>query len=365
MLKTLEEIKKAELPASGVINGVDNANLLSVDSIEPITTETDVAGAEVQGAAVKTETETPAIEKSGEAQETKEVEVTSEVASEVKVETPAKEAKKEAKKEPEIKSEAEAEVEANEAETEVEAAATKKDPVEKRIGQLTRKWRTAERSLNNERSKRQDVETKLKKLEAQIPDTEKPVREDFESDVDYIEALTDWKVDAKFKVQQAGTAQTTEEKQRQQSIEDVEQKIEEICDRGREKYEDYDKLVFDQDLQLTQEMSEIALMSDIAEDILYHLGSNPDASATISKLPVLKAAREIGKIETELLAKIPKPNTATDGKPKPNGSEKPVVTQKKTTKAPAPISPIPAAGIIEKDPSQMSPKEYRRWRESN
>ena len=41
MLQSLDEVKKVELDTTGVMNGVDNANLMSVDSITPVQTDTD------------------------------------------------------------------------------------------------------------------------------------------------------------------------------------------------------------------------------------------------------------------------------------------------------------------------------------
>jgi len=72
----------------------------------------------------------------------------------------------------------------------------------------------------------------------------------------------------------------------------------------------------------------------------------------------LKAAKEIGKIELALS----KPAKKEVKEEKVEKVEKPPV--KKLTKTPEPITPVKADGIIEKDPSQMSMKEYRKWRES-
>ena len=42
MLQTMEEIKKADMNPGMIINGVDNPNLLSVDSTTPVVTDADV-----------------------------------------------------------------------------------------------------------------------------------------------------------------------------------------------------------------------------------------------------------------------------------------------------------------------------------
>ena len=346
MLKSMEEIKKVELPTVGVINGVDNANLLSVDSIEPISKDVDSVSSGEEAGETRSAAEKKEEEEEGSTKTATEKETTNK-------------ANVEGKTEAELEAAAEAEAEAK-----VLADAVKKEPVEKRIGQLTKKWRTAERALSNEQAKRKTAEVELKKLKALVPDKEKPVREDFEEDIDFIEALTDWKVDTKLKAQQVETIQEIDESSEQQTIEDIEQGIEDVSDRGREKHEDYDKLVFDKNLVLTQDMLEVVLMSEIAEEILYYFGSNPDTSAALGEMSALKAAKEIGKIEVELLALIPDPNVSSDGTTELNDPKKVKEKPKKLTKAPAPIIPVKATGVTEKDPNDMPPKEYRAWRES-
>ena len=136
----------------------------------------------------------------------------------------------------------------------------------------------------------------------------------------------------------------------------LEQELEEISEKGQDKYEDYSTVVFDKDLVLTQGMVETALLTDIAEDILYYLGKNPDISAAIGEMSALRAAKEIGKIEARLVAEKKKPDEKKADPPAP---------AKKLTQTPEPIDPVRSTGAIDKDPSQMSAKEYRAWREKS
>jgi hypothetical protein len=68
-------------------------------------------------------------------------------------------------------------------------------------------------------------------------------------------------------------------------------------------------------------MAETIKASDLGPDLAYWLGTNPKEADRISRLSPLMQAREIGKIEVKI-------------------SNAPV--QKRTTSAPAPISPIAA-----------------------
>ena len=344
MLKTIEEVQEVQ---GGVINGVDNANLLSVDSTTPFQTEADELNAEETATEEETEEQKAAKKEEAEKKEKEEKEKSGEELSE---EDAAKKA-------------------AEEAEAEAEAAnAVKtpaKDSAEKRIGKLTKKWRTAERDRDYEKTKRLAAEAELKKLKLTVPATDKPDPEDYEDTSDYLEALTDWKVEQKLNARQAEVTTETEEITERQTADEVEDELETIADKGRDKYDNYDDLVFDKDLVITQEMIETILQSDIAEEILYHLGQNPETATELGEMSALRAAREIGKLEMEIAANMPKPNVSSKGEG--NSPDKTVVppVKKKTTKAPAPIIPVKATGVSEKDPLKMNAKEYRAWRESN
>lgn len=327
MLQTMDEIKKAEMNPGMIINGVDNPNLESVDSTTPIITDADK---------VKPEDSTKEENKPAE-----------EVKAEVKEEVKSEEVKSEATDEA-VKSSAE-NTESDKKEKEVTDEL--KDPVEKRIGKLTKKWRTTERERDYERNKRLEAEAELEKLKALIPATDKPKREDFEDDESYFESLADWKIESKLRAKEAVVEKKSSEEIEKRAASEVEQEIEDIADRGRDKYNDFATTVFDKDLVLTQAMVEAIIPSDIAEEVLYYLGKNPDVSAAIGEMSPMRAAKEIWKIEEKLGAESVTP--------------KAVAPVKKLTNTPEPIVPPRGTGAVDKDPNQMSPKEYRAWRERN
>lgn len=321
MLQTIEEIKAAEIETGQVINGVDNPGLLSVDSTTPIQTKVE-----------KKE------DLSANEEEVKKVEA-------------------------EIKPELEPEKVVPKEENLVEQEPVVKVGVEKRIGDLTKKWRTTERERDFEKSKRLALEEENRKLKAQASTTAKPVRSDFEDDEAYIEALTDWRVDEKLHKRNNEEAVRTADAQEQERIAVVSQAISDVTNRGREKYEDFDALVYNEELTLTSAVLEIVILSEIAEDILYYLGQHPEESSTISELSALRAAKEIGKIEN-LISTKPVESTKEEIPPKNvlTGKEENQVLPKKLTNAPEPIRPVQSNGVSEKDPNDMSPAEYRAWR---
>ncbi len=338
MLQTLEEIKRADFPESKVINGVDNANVLSISSIEPIQTEVDKIEAEDE-----TDESGTVVDKkeSVEKQESKKEKPTEEES--------VKESKKEVEKEPKK------DLEKNEK--------SESKEVEKRIGSLTRKWRTAERERDFERNKRLELEKEIKTLKSTVSVGEKPNRANFEDEDAFLEALTDWKVETKLNAKITDSAKEVEEEKEKQTAAEVQNSVDEVLNKGREKYDDYDTVVCDKELSLNQNMVETILDSAIAEELFYFLGKNPDVSADIAKLKPLTAAKELGRIEDRLLAGIPKLSVSTEGKEDPDKKEeRRELPIKKLTKTPEPITPVESTGAIDKDPSKMTMAEYRAWR---
>jgi hypothetical protein len=90
---------------------------------------------------------------------------------------------------------------------------------------------------------------------------------------------------------------------------------------ARDKYADFEQVVYNPKLPITNAMAETIQASDVGPDLAYYLGSNPQEATRISRLSPILQAKEIGKIEAKLLDNPP---------------------VKKTTSAPAPISPVTA-----------------------
>jgi hypothetical protein len=321
MLLTSEDVAKAELTEAGkVLNGVDNANVLSIDSTTPITTPVD----EVSHEHDTRETATP-----DEAVIPKTEKVSKEV-----IEEP-----------PEDTKESDDKPASEEADEKVEVV----DAVQKRINEITRKRRIAERERDFEQAKRKELEAELAKFKATVPPSDKPQRDLYDTDIEFFEALTEWTIEQKLKASQESAVKEKSEVDEKQQMMAVYNEIDAIMERGRGKYKDFNQLVLDNSLPITESMTEAILQSEVADDLMYYLGSNPAITEKLSKLSPFKAAAEIGKIEAKLTTKVdPVPEV-----------------RKRATSAPDPITPIRTTGVTDKDPAGMSPKEYRAWRERN
>ena len=92
-------------------------------------------------------------------------------------------------------------------------------------------------------------------------------------------------------------------------------------EEARAKYDDFEQVAYNPKLPITNVMAETIQSSDIGPELAYYLGSNPKDAERISRMTPLGQAKEIGKIEAKLAAEPP---------------------VKRTTSAPAPISPVTA-----------------------
>jgi hypothetical protein len=134
--------------------------------------------------------------------------------------------------------------------------------------------------------------------------------EQFESPEAYAEALAYQKAEELI-------AQRDAAKQQSQVLESYQEREE----SARDKYDDFDQVAYNPKLTITNVMAETIQSSDIGPELAYYLGTNPKDAERISRMTPLAQAKEIGKIEAKL-------------------SDNPPV--KKTSNAPAPISPVTA-----------------------
>jgi len=144
--------------------------------------------------------------------------------------------------------------------------------------------------------------------QAVVP-SEPPKPDDYETAADYIEALSDWKADQKVAQQAAQERQKT-----------VNTTFAEREEAARDKYEDFDDVVYTDDLTITPAMAQVIKTSEVGPDVAYYLGKNPKEAERIARLDPLAQARELGKIEVKV-------------------SDTPAPV-KKVSSAPDPITPV-------------------------
>ena len=164
----------------------------------------------------------------------------------------------------------------------------------KRLAREQRKW---------------EREQAQRSAEKQIVPTDLPSPDQFQSPNDYAEFI---RMEADKLVQQREAA-----KQQSQVLESYQEREE----QARDKYDDFEQVAYNPNLPITNVMAETIQHSDIGPELAYYLGTNPKDAERISRLSPYMQAKEIGRIEAKL-------------------ADNPPV--KKTTSAPAPISPVTA-----------------------
>lgn len=160
----------------------------------------------------------------------------------------------------------------------------------------------------------------------------KPNPDTFDTHAEYVEALTDWKIEqrdrereqkaqqAKLMSEQERAAQTYQErleafKAKTPDFEDVEAELDDALISAR--------------MRPSPALTELILSSENGPELAYELAKTPDEFIRICKLPPLAAAREVGKLESRLA-----PKAAAETK----------TETKKLTNAPKPLEPVKAGG---------------------
>jgi hypothetical protein len=217
------------------------------------------------------------------------------------------------------------------AENQVEQAAEEKKysqaeidaMIGKRLAREQRKW-------EREQAQRQSEQQTLRAAPAATADQ-------FESTEAYAEALALQKAEELIAKREAA-------KQQSQVLESYHDREEE----ARAKYDDFEQVAYNPKLPVTNVMAETIQSSEIGPELAYYLGSNPKEAERISRMAPLSQAKEIGKIEAKLAAEPP---------------------VKRTTSAPAPISPVTARtsgspALDTTDPRSIKSMTTSQWIEA-
>lgn len=174
----------------------------------------------------------------------------------------------------------------------------------------------------------------------------KPNQDDYELYDEYLEALTDWKADQKFKEYESRLEKSKIETAQEKMISSHRDRVEKFA----KTVDDFDEVLEEvSDVVPSPTMQELLISSENGPALMYSLAKDRDTFERLNKLSPLAAAKEIGKLESMIEAKT-------------SGEKREV---KKTTTAPRPITPVKTKGgtkeksIFDEDLSQ---KEYEALR---
>jgi hypothetical protein len=174
----------------------------------------------------------------------------------------------------------------------------------------------------------------------------KPTRDQFQSDDEFIDALTDFKVD--FKV-----AKAKEDIRRETVSAQTQNAWDGKVEAARVEYPDWDDVFEDaRDVQIPKAMHEAITSSNLGPDILYRLAKDTSEANRLAKLSPVAMGREIGRIEAQIEYERSKPE---ETKPKLTNAPSPP----KTVRANAAVHDIDVAGS---GASKLSVNEWLRER---
>lgn len=162
---------------------------------------------------------------------------------------------------------------------------------EARIDELTRKFRDAERRAEA----LERLVTGQSTPDSPQVGADRPKPDDFSTYDDYIDALTDWKVEQKFQRTSSETAQKANADIRAVNWESR-------VESARTSIPDYDTVVGSSELPVAQHVADALMESERGPELAYYMATHPTFADQLNRMSPVKAAVELGKLETSLTA---------------------------------------------------------------
>lgn len=233
--------------------------------------------------------------------------------------------------------------ESTEEQSSEEKSESKPDPDEHRQNKLQRRFD----KLTREKYEAKAEADALKKVLAMIQngqgqsqqqEPQRPQRNQFKDDEEWVEALTEYKVELAL--------QKNNKQQPDDSRDEPETDWDELVEEARERHEDYDDIVQGSDVKIkNQGMEQAITSSGVGPEIAYYLAKHPREARRIDKLSPMAAIRAVGAIEDRITSSVKKKNNANV---RGNKSDY------------EPIEPVSGTGAGAKDPEKMPIGEWMR-----
>lgn len=166
----------------------------------------------------------------------------------------------------------------------------------------------------------------------------KPVRENYADDVTFVEDLAGWKADQRFAERMATQKQESEQQAQARGFAEAQQNYEKRAAAIRVTNPDFDELVRDPDLNISEPMAVAIALAENGPKLALYLAKNPGEADRIARLNPALAQMELGRLD----AKISAP------------------TAKTISTAPAPLSSVPSTRAIIKDLENASQAEFEK-----
>jgi hypothetical protein len=204
-----------------------------------------------------------------------------------------------------------------------------------------------------------EAERKLGEREAKSrPATEEakePKPEDFATVGEYTEALTDFKVEKKFKAREAESERQRIAAAQAEADRAYSTRVAEAVKKHPDFYEKMEEMGKSGDDRVPTDVVEYIRESEYGPLLQYHLATNQSEFERLKKLSPRRFIAELGKLESTLETPKVAPALAS--------------VAKTVSQAPAPITPIDTSStVVNKDPAKMTfpeLREYERQRAAN
>lgn len=202
--------------------------------------------------------------------------------------------------------------------------------LEKRFSELAEEKRQAESRAELAERKARELEERFNKGNSASENKnsdERPIQSNYTDAFKYAEDLAEWKTRQILKEKEESDRKAKVEEERLKIFQSWDEKVDAI----REEVKDFDDIMANSEVKISNEIRDAIIESDIGPKILLHLAQNPKEAEKIGKLTVGKALIALGKMEAKL-TEVPK-------------KEESIVKTKEPemSKAPPPINPLHGA----------------------
>jgi len=216
----------------------------------------------------------------------------------------------------------------NQSEPEAEAEANTEQTTEKRSDKLNKRFDKVTQRAKDAEARSVELENRLKEYEAKATPQQEPVKapiegkpqaNQFNDAFEYAEALAEWSAENALKQRDAEEVQRKAKKAQDKVLNNWNEKIA----KAKNTLPDFDKMVQSSTTVVSNEIRDSILESDVGPQLLYFLASDENFAQKLTEMPLVKALREIGKLEARFeqedkpKAKVAKESVSRSTAPSP------------------------------------------------
>ena len=222
-------------------------------------------------------------------------------------------------------------------EPEAEAEANTEQTTEKRSEKLNKRFDKVTQRAKEAEARSVELENRLKEYEAKATPQQEPVKatiegkpqaSQFNDAFEYAEALAEWSAENALKQRDAEEVQRKARKAQDKVLNNWNEKIA----KAKTSMPDFDQMVQSSTVVVSNEIRDSILESDVGPQLLYFLASDENFAKKLTEMPLVKALREIGRLEARF---------EQEDKPKAKANKESV----SRSTAPSPIRPLTGGKI--------------------